>query len=92
MTIPNADLCPPGVKATIDRWVEVACPTGSFVEAVLENNLKEAFGRADHENIAAMPHIVAYCYNRIPQACWGSRENVSEWSASGGLAGLRAMG
>ena len=76
---PNSDLIEPRFKDSIDRYVEHGCPTGSFLEAVLKNNLKEAFGRADHEAMDNLRHIVAYCYNEIPAPCWGSEEKVNEW-------------
>ena len=66
-------------KSSIDRYVNDRIPTGGFLRAVLENNLKEAFGRADEEAVVQMKEIVAYCYNQIPCNCWGSPEKVSAW-------------
>lgn len=64
---------------TIDRYVDHGVPPGDFVKAVLCNDLRESFGRADHENIATMFEIVKYCYNHIPAACWGSHEAYKNW-------------
>jgi hypothetical protein len=66
-------------KAGIDRYVAERVPTGSFIRAVLENNLREAFGRADDDNRADLFEIVCYCYNDIPAGCWGSPERVRRW-------------
>ena len=66
-------------RESIDAWVHDARPTGGFLRAVLENNLREAFARADHENSAAMHDIVSYLYNEFPGLCWGSPESVAEW-------------
>ena len=66
-------------KNTIDRYVSDRIPTGSFVEAVLCNNLKEAVGRADRENLRDIKEIVQYCYWEIPGICWGSPEAVKNW-------------
>lgn len=66
-------------RESIDAWAESARPVGGFVQAVLENNLREAFARADRENTAAMHDIVSYRYNEIPGLCWGSPERVAEW-------------
>jgi hypothetical protein len=63
----------------LNRYVEHHIPTGSFLNAVLENNLKESIQRADEENLAALVSIVAYCYNEIPGPCWGSKEHVNRW-------------
>ena len=67
------------VKDSLKRYVEDGCPTGHFLEAVLSNNLTEAIGRADDENLATLPAIVSYCYNKIPADCWGSPEKVDAW-------------
>jgi hypothetical protein len=54
-------------------------PTGSFLEAVLSNDLREAFGRADDYNMGSLFHIVTLCWNEIPSPCWGSLENYEKW-------------
>ena len=67
------------VKDSIDLYVKVGCQPGGFLIAVLSNDLREAFARADQENIAAMFEIVKYCWNEIPSECWGSPEKVNDW-------------
>lgn len=57
---------------------------GSFVTAVLENNLREAISYADEECLAALAEIVRYCYNNIPMRCWGSELTVKNWQKIGG--------
>lgn len=66
-------------KEGLDAWAREARPPGSFLYAILTNNLKEAFAQADEENERDMQEIVAYCYNYLPCNCWGSPENVEEW-------------
>jgi hypothetical protein len=63
----------------IKNYVEHGIPPGDFLRAFLENDLKEAFFRADDENQKAMFEIVKYCYNEIPHICWGSPEKVRNW-------------
>ena len=63
----------------INRYVNDRCPVGSFLFAVLSNNLKESFARADEDNLKDMFEIVSYCYNKIPLHCWGSPEKVQQW-------------
>jgi hypothetical protein len=63
----------------IDRYVEHHIEPGGFLRAVLENNLKEALGRADMENRYALFDIVSYIYNECPFQCWGSPEKVGLW-------------
>lgn len=72
-------MIPPAVKSAIDRHVRDGDETGGFVNACLENDLKEAFARADEDNTAAMREIVAYLYNEIPSAAWGSPAKVRAW-------------
>jgi len=66
-------------KNGIDRYVNEHTPTGDFLRAVLANDLREAFARADAENMAALHQIVMYCHNEIPGNCWGSYEAVDAW-------------
>ena len=68
----------------IDQYVETGCPVGGFLSAVLENNLQEALGRADNENLNALITIAEYVYCRVPSQCWGSRERVATWQQHGG--------
>jgi hypothetical protein len=72
---------PETTKDTLDNWEKHALPPGSFGEAVLTNDLQEAFACADDDNIAAMHSIVAYVYNKIPGACHGSVERFRDWPA-----------
>lgn len=78
---------PERTKVQIDEYVQTGCPVGGFLEAVLSNNLMEAFARADEENCASMFGIVHYLYNKVPLDCWGSPENYKAWIKKGGLKG-----
>lgn len=70
----------PDIKESLDSWGNGSRPmVGGFLMAVLENNLKEAFGRADSYNIQTLGAIVSYCYNHLPAECWGSPAKVLEW-------------
>jgi hypothetical protein len=70
-------MIPELTKGGIDRYVRDGCMPGSFVRAVLENDLREAFARADENNTREMFSIVEYCYNKIPGGCWGSPARVN---------------
>ena len=69
----------PQIRAALDRWAEKGGSTGSFIQAVLSNNLVDAVGRADDENLVALPAIVAYVYNELPSGSWGSPSKVKSW-------------
>lgn len=70
---------PPLLIERLQAYVKDRIPTGDFLRAVLENDLKGAVGRADVQSQRALCAIVSYCYNHIPSACWGSPEKVEEW-------------
>lgn len=70
---------PERTRQAIERYAQQKIETGGFLRAVLENNLQEAFARADEENRELMFEIVKYCYNKIPAECWGSPEKVQCW-------------
>lgn len=70
---------PKNLLAGLKRYAEEGIPTGGFLRAVLENNLKEAFARADGHSEPRMAEIVSYVYNDMPAACQGSPEKVDAW-------------
>lgn len=67
------------IKESLNRYVEHHIPTGSFLNAVLSNDLFESFGRADSKNRENLFEICEYIYNEIPSNCWGSKEIVNRW-------------
>ena len=66
------------VAGSLERYIEYGCHPGSFLTAVLENNLFEAFARADYVNQHNMFNIVSWIYNNAPITCHGSKEIVIE--------------
>ncbi len=81
---------PGGNAGGLQRWIEDGIPPGSFLTAVLENDLKHACEQADIENRYLLFDIVSWLYNESPGGCWGSPEQVEAWRAAGGLAGIEA--
>lgn len=70
---------PDHMKDAMKNYLEHGISPGGFLTAVLCNDLKEAVGRADSTNLAALPNIVSYCYNEIPSTSWGSPEKFEAW-------------
>jgi hypothetical protein len=71
-------------KATLEKlwlWVGRAYDPGSFLAAVLRNDLVNAVCLADDENAAALKDIVLYVYNVLPGSCWGTPAKVDAWRA-----------
>lgn len=63
----------------IMRWVEEGIPPGDFLMAVIENDLKEACGRADDTNRQLLWNYCNFFYNYAPSQCWGSPEKAKAW-------------
>ena len=61
------------------RYINNRIPPGDFLSAVLCNDLREACGMADDENLENIPAYIGYLYNEAPAPCWGSREKVQAW-------------
>lgn len=83
-------MIPPLILESLTRYVEIGCPVGDFLQAVIANDLVEAFSRADHHSTDAMAAIVGFVYNELPSNCWGSRAVYRAWVAfhGGRRAGL----
>lgn len=71
---------PERMMGSIQRYIEHGIPPGDFLCAIIDNDLKEAVGRADDENMGNIPAYVAYFYNEAPGPCWGSRERRHSWT------------
>jgi hypothetical protein len=69
-------------KHAIDEYVSKGVPPGSFLTAVLQNNLRDSLGTADLENRHDLFEIVSYIYNECPSTCWGSPQKVRDWLKS----------
>ncbi len=66
------------------RYVNQRIPEGGFMTAVLENNLCQAFNRADLHNREYLFLIVSYVYMYVPSAAWGGPEEVQGWLKGNG--------
>jgi len=82
---------PSRMMSGIQRYVKKHTPPGSFLQAVIQNNLRKAVARADKENLANLPAFISYFYNEAPPSCWGSPEAYELWlSSQGGETTTRA--
>jgi hypothetical protein len=69
----------PVLLGAIERYVNQGILPGSFLEAVLCNDLKQACACADTDNRRQLFEIVQYLYWEVPSLCWGSPERVAAW-------------
>ncbi len=86
MSEPRAHLhmVPFHMHEAICSWIEDPVHPkllGSFLYALLTNDLSGAFGHADDRNAAAMRNWVRFLCNHCPGPCWGSPEKVTAWHA-----------
>lgn len=82
----------PVILDSIERYVQTGCGVGDFLTAVLDNNLREALGRADDYNLHTIHEIVKVLYNYCPGSCWGCPKNRKSWQMQQGLQGIGAEG
>ena len=52
---------------------------GSFLDALLKNDLSRAVQRADPQNAECLSVWVQFLVREAPSQCWGSPEKVSAW-------------
>ena len=64
---------------SLQDYVDNGVKKGSFLKAVLSNDLMKAASCADEENFDTLAHIVGWCRNNIPEAAWGSKEKYDRW-------------
>lgn len=75
----NKQMLPEHMVGAMHRYLFDNIEPGSFLMAVLCNDLREAVSRADHINKYKLADTVAFCAIVLPIGAWGSEERVSEW-------------
>jgi len=66
---------------SIRLYVTRGIDPGDQLTAMLRNDLRDSFGRADHNRVMVLHQILSFLYNDIPGGCWGSMEKVDAWMA-----------
>lgn len=74
---------PESMMGGLERYVTQGIRPGSFLQAVIANDLIDACGRADPENLANLPAFVAWLENEAPRGSYGSREAMEGWISRG---------
>jgi hypothetical protein len=70
---------PEHMMEAIRRYIDHGIEPGGFLTAVICNDLKEAVGRADAQNVRLLVDYVRFFYNDAPSPCWGSPETMRAW-------------
>lgn len=74
---------PDRMMGGIRRYIDDRIKPGQFLIAVICNDLSDAVGQADDENMDNLPAYVAYFHNESPSTCWGSKKKMEEWLKGG---------
>jgi hypothetical protein len=64
----------------LTRWIEQGIPPGHFLTALLTNDLRETFERADDANVECIGDYLKFLYCHAPAGCWGSPERFDSWA------------
>jgi hypothetical protein len=72
-------LLPEGAQSGMQLWIERGIYPGSFLTAVLNNDLMGACIAADHLNQSLLYDYAKWLVNHAPSRCYGSRVNVVAW-------------
>ena len=63
----------------LKNYFELGWEPGSFITALLMNDLKATCVCADSQNIRLIVEYVRWLYNYAPSVSWGSPEKVMYW-------------
>ena len=67
------------MKEAVQRYIEQGTQPGGFLTAVICNDLKESFAKADDNNLAALQAWVEWFCWQAPFVCWGSPTKMASW-------------
>lgn len=70
---------PEHLQDGIKRYLIDRIQPGSCLQAVLENDLRDAVLRADETTLLALPSIVKYLFAEAPKEAYGEKGVVSKW-------------
>lgn len=71
---------PEQLREGIEAYITIGRPTGSFLQAVLSNDLADAIARADAASMRGIRSVLDYLRSeQVPPKCWGSAERVRTW-------------
>jgi hypothetical protein len=66
----------------LTEYVAARRPVGSFLTAVLSNDLVAACTRADELCAPSIHRVVGFLINYVTAECWGSTARVTAWLAN----------
>jgi len=79
---------PAHMHGGIQRYMTHGISPGGFLYAVLSNDLKGAFCKADDVNRCWLQQWIEYVILDLPALAQGSQERVQTWMSHNGLSGM----
>jgi hypothetical protein len=73
---------PEHLRGGLVRYFADGILPGSFLQAVLCNDLQEAVTRAAPGSLSALLPLIIFLNNEAPSAAWGSRSQVLAWTTT----------
>ena len=71
---------PEHTRESIKQWIEHGVDAGSFINALMANDLFLAISKADDRNKTSFTSIVSWIWNYAPAACYGSYDICQSWA------------
>lgn len=75
-SIPN-----PAMRQGLETYLDHGQLPGNFLTALLRNDLRDFYARADETNMHLGLSWVRWMHNEFPGNAWGSKEAVEKWCA-----------
>ncbi len=80
---------PEHLRKGVEEYIERGHIPGDFLSAVISNDLMQAFGHGDDMSKSALEGIIQFMWMEAPSSCWGSKDFMKKWAASGGREGRK---
>lgn len=77
--IPDYGVIPEHCRGGMKRYIEHGILPGSFLQAIICNDLVGAAGKADDINVFCLINYANFLYNHMPSEAWGSKERMLAW-------------
>lgn len=84
----NVHTLPAHMQGLVLDYIYKGQNPGGFLEALVSNDLREAFLQADDINRMSIEAYVRFLYSYAPALCWGSYQAVQDWVEVGGIEGM----
>lgn len=74
-----ADKVPEHLREGLARYVIHGIIPGSFLQAVISNDLHGAIHLGDDDSLAGIKSILSFLWNSTPSQCFGDRVRLMQW-------------